>query len=152
MAIASISYLPVFGDKNEFLHLVPDGKYNVVYVGHQTHRFFNGAPKVVFWFRIVDMGEHFGKLVPRYYNVKRFKGKKGRNGGFVPGRSSDFIRDYYRVVSAPVARLDRLPLGRLKNIIIQVTTRTVKNDGDQQALPDVLMYSVVDIVVGKGDI
>lgn len=151
MGKASVTYLPTIGDNNQFISLVPDGEYNVVYTGHQTHMFFNRAPKVVFWFRIVDMGGQFEELIPRYYNVKRFKGKPGKNGDFIPGRSSEFIRDYCRLFAVPIKRLDRVPLSEFKKVVIKVRTRTVARDSKQKRLPDALKYSVIDEVIGIGD-
>lgn len=133
--------------KDDFIPHVQDGVYTLTYVCHETGTFFKSAQKVVIWFRVVDLGDNFGKIIPRYYNVKRFKGKKGLNGGFVPGRSSDFIREYCTLFNNPINRLDRLPMTPFENVLIRGKTRTVTRSGNQKNLPKSLYYSVIDELI-----
>lgn len=133
---------------SELIPYVEPGEYEMVYVGHETALFFGKSPKATFWFRIVEMGDHFGKVIPRFYNVKRFKGKPGRNGQFVPGRSSDFIREFCTLFPDPITRLDRLPITRFKNAVLTGKVRVTRKDHRQKDLPGPLAYSVIDELLG----
>jgi hypothetical protein len=146
---ADISYLPVIPAATDLLPLIPEGIYSMVYVAHETRCFFGRSFKVVLWYRVLDFGDHFNTVLPRYYNVRRLIGKPGRNGGFAPGRSSDFVREFCRVSTGRITRLDRLPLSSLQNTIIRARVRTVSEDGKQKALPDSLHYSVIGEVLGR---
>ena len=126
------------------LALVPDGEYELCYQYHETWKYQGKYPKVVFWFKIVSIGEHFEKLLPRYFNVRRIIGKPSKNGRFVPGRSSDFLLEYCNLFPRRFSRLDRIPLSLLENELILATTRTVTTNREQRNLPDLLKYSVID--------
>lgn len=145
---ADIVSFPTKPPVDELIPHVEDGVYTLTYVCHSTGTYFRNALKVAFWFRVVDPGQHFGKMIPRYYNVKRFKGKKGLNGAFVPGRSSDFIREYCTLFTNPINRLDRLPMTPFLNVLIKGKTRTVTRSGNQKNLPESLYYSVIDELIG----
>lgn len=145
---SNVTQLPTIPAATELLPFVPAGVYSLVYIAHETHKFFNRSCKAVFWFRITDYGEHFGKVIPRYYNVKRLVGKPGRSGQFVPGRSSDFLREFCRVSTARIVRLDRLPLTDFQRVQIRARVRVVSQDAKQRELPDALRYSVVDELIG----
>lgn len=122
---SNVTQLPTIPAATELLPLIPAGVYSVAFVAYETHKFFSRSLKAIFWFRIVDYGEHFGKVIPRYDNVKRLVGKPGRNGQFVPGRSSDFLREYCRISTGRITRLDRLPLTDFQKALIRVRVRVV---------------------------
>lgn len=130
--------------EDELMPLVKPGVYSMAYDRHETRKFFGNAQKVVFWFRIVEFGDAFEKVVPRFYNVKRIKGKPGKNGDFVPGRNSDFLREYCGLFTNPIHRLDRLSLSVYRNVIIKGRVRTTERNRRQRELPDILKYSVVE--------
>jgi hypothetical protein len=146
---SNVSHLPVIPAATELLPLIPEGVYSFAFVAHETHRFFNRSDKAVLWFRVLDFGDHFNKVLPRYYNVRRLIGKPGRNGNFAVGRSSDLLREFCCVSTAPITRLDRLPLTTLQNVTVRARVRVVSKDGYQKALPETLHYSVVDEIVGR---
>lgn len=131
----------------DFIPYVEPGVYKLAYVRHETARLFRQT-KLVIWFRIVDMGEDFGRTIPRYYNVKRFRGKTGKNGAFVAGRSSDFIREYARLFPNPIHRLDRVAMEPFKKNILVGNARTVTKDREQRDLAKTLRYSVVGSLTG----
>ena len=124
--------------------LIPEGKYELAFVDYSTWIFLGKQPKAVIRFRIVDPGEYFGLIIPAYYNVERIIGKRGRNGRFKSTKRSNLVRDYYRVFPKdPLMRLDRIPLSKLKTIIVIGTVKTVTQDLNQREIPGVVQYSVV---------
>lgn len=126
---------------------VPDGDYLAHLVYHETAFAFK-APKVYLWFKLIDYGEHFEKMLYRPYRVKSLKGKPGRNGRFVLTKGGDLLKMILRVLQHGPKRPDRVSLSDLKNRAIRIRTRTVKADYLQRPLPEALWYSVVDEVRG----
>ncbi len=123
--------------------LIPEGKYEMSYVGHSTWLFMGRQPKVVISFSIVDPG-YVGIILPAYYNAKHTIGKRGRNGQFKAAKKGNLLRDFYSIFpNEPVTRLDRLPLTKLKNSLVQGTVATVKTGFDQREIPKPIQYSVV---------
>lgn len=136
--------------------LIPNGIYLAQYVKHVCIEMacFKGAPKVFVQFRIVDPGEHFGKILYRAYRVKaiRSDGRKSGSpivgGRFIVGRRSELLKDYCQAMETR-SRPDRISLRALKHLIVKIRTRTVIRDGKQKSLPPALHYSVVDEIICK---
>lgn len=123
--------------------LVPDSEYELAYVDYSTALMFKGAAKVVVRFRILTMGEFHGEIIERWYRVKRLAGAPKKRGNFVVGSSSDFYRDYCRLLGRP-SRNDRISPVGLQGKIVIGSTRTVLVDALQRPLEDCLKYSVID--------
>ena len=124
--------------------LMPEGNYQMTYVSHSTYMFMGRQPKVAIYFRIVEPGDYFEIVLPGYYNVLNFIGKRGKSGSFKVAKRSNLARDYCRVFPTdPIPRLDRLPLSKLGNVIIQGTVETVKKGFDQREIPEAVRYSKV---------
>ncbi len=122
--------------------LVTPGVYELKYTHCETGIYFNKSPKVKLVFRIITPGEFFGVIVERFYNVKKLKGKPGKNGKFVVAARGDFAREFFTIYPRR-ERLDRLPLTYLKTKIILGRVVTVKKDSKQRDIPDPIQYSVV---------
>jgi hypothetical protein len=120
---------------------VPDGLYSAVFTHHETALAFRN-PKVFLHFRIVDPGEHFGKVLFRAYRVASLIGKPGRFGRFKVRRRHELFLMLVRVLEIK-ARPDRLSPQALKNVVVRIKTRTVTTDFEQRELPQWLHYSVV---------
>lgn len=125
---------------------IPDGEYQAHLVFHETAFAFK-APKVYLWFKLIEFGEHFEKLVYRPYRVKQLKGNPGRNGRFVLSKGGDLLKMVLRVLPYGPNRPDRVSLLDLRNRVIRIRTRTVKTDYRQRPLHEALWYSVVDEVL-----
>jgi len=97
---------------------------------------------LVLWFSINTYGDHFGVLLPRYYNVKRLKGKVGKNGDFIVSANCDFIREYASLFTLP-RRLDRIPMSTFYTKIFIGSVRTVITGFKQKPIPEQLQYSVI---------
>ena len=127
--------------------LVPDGKYQAVFVRHETAFVFRAA-KVFLWFRIVNPGDYFSVELYRPYRVKKLLGKPGRGGKFKLAPGSELFTMLCRVLDIK-ARPDRISLLGLKHCILEIKTRTVTTDYLQRDVPDWLHYSVIADVCRK---
>lgn len=122
---------------------VKQGVYELAFIHQETAKLFNGrAHKLVLWIRIVTQGESFGVLLPRYYNVKKLKGKVGKNGDFILSPNCNFVREYASLFPIP-KRLDRIPMSVFKNRIFIGGVRTVVTGFKQAKIPEQLQYSVI---------
>ena len=103
---------------------------------------FGRAKKLGLIFRITDFGDHFGKEVLRWYNIRRFIGPTGKHGRFQAMKGSDFITDYVRLVGMPT-RTDRASLTKYERILIKAQIVTVNSNSTQGEILEPLQYSVV---------
>ncbi len=123
--------------------LVKQGVYELAFVEYRTAIMFrNKAHKLIMTFRIVSMGEFFGLLLPRYYNVKKVIGKPQRSGRFKCGKKGDFLRDYLTLFPHKEPRLDRVPMSAYENVIIEGKIKTV-TESRRKAIPKPLQYSCI---------
>lgn len=127
--------------------LVPDGEYTLTYHRHKLlSRFNRGVLEL--WFAIYDanFGEHHGKQLVRYYNVRL--SAKGR--GFTTPAGSDFVRDYTTVFGTR-PDFTRAPLESFKSCFVVGRVETVKTDHRQKKLPKGMHYSTVrELLRGEG--
>jgi len=127
------------------LPLIPPGEYIFRLAGYSTWLMFGRNPKLILEFTIVDSEMYGGVTLNKYYNVKKFKGRSGRNGNFVATPKSNFMRDFYRICPAyPPKRLDRIPMSRLEGIDVRGKVKTVTKGYDQKEIPEPLQYSVIE--------
>lgn len=151
MELVSSNEVPIENDAfceaeivNDGYEYIEPGKYDLVYLHHETVFMFKKAAKLVIWFRVVTQGKYFGIKVPRFYNVNRIIGKPQKNGGFKVGRRSDFFHEYDRLFHAPDRRLDRIPVhGRFSKVIIVGRIDVVKQNYKQRDVSEASRYSVV---------
>lgn len=136
--------------------LIPDGIYLAQYQQHHCIKLasFNGAPRVFARFKIVEPGEHFGKILYRAYPVKAIvcdgknPGKPIVGGRFIVGRRSDLLREYCNAMEV-TRRPDRISFRALKHLLVKVRTRIVMHDSNRRVLPPALRYSVIAEIVCK---
>ncbi len=122
--------------------LIRPGNYKVMLDYYQTAIMFGKAPKLILHFKVTSFGEGFGSWIPRYYNVQKLIGKGKKNGRFKVSKSGDFLREYLSLFPARTKRLDRLPMTRFKNVIIEAEIVTVK-ESRGRSLPEPLRYSKI---------
>jgi hypothetical protein len=122
---------------------IPEGKYEAVFLRHETAYSFGKAPKVYVWFRITSNGTAHGMELYKPYNVKAIKGKPRRGGGLVVGRHHALLADLARLLHLKL-RPDRLSPNELKTHVFEISVRTVRKNYRQEYLPDFLQYSVID--------
>lgn len=139
----SVSHLPDGIIVGERPVMIQAGVYDLSFEHHETANLFGGrAPKLVLWFRVATLGEHYGLLVPRYYNVRAFAGRGRRHGKFHIGWKSDFVREYARCFGLP-RRIDRVSTAAFKGVLIEGRIDAVECDHHQRKIHNDLRYSVI---------
>jgi len=129
----------------EELPLIPEGTYDIGYQNFSTSLMLGKNPKLVINFQIMNFGDQFGQIIPKYYGVKKLVGKPKKNGGFMVGRKSKFLREFLTLFpDQSVKRLDRIPMSRFQGVIIKGKVKTVVKGFDQRKIPEALQYSVIE--------
>jgi hypothetical protein len=122
--------------------LIPPGEYRLRFLHWHTGVYFGRAAKVTAWFSVMDQGVAFQARLPRHYNVRKLKGKQGRNGGFVAGWHSDLMREY-ATLAGMSNRNDRIVLARFSSLLLIGKVETVNSTYSQGELAPALQYSVI---------
>jgi len=142
--VSKVSQIHTGAIIDDDLPLIPPGEYGFKFIGYSTWLMFGRNPKLIIDFLIVDDEMYSGVTLKKYYNVKKLKGRYGRNGDFTVSRKSNFTRDFFRVCPAyPPKRLDRIPMSRFEGIDICGSVKTVTKGHDQKEIPESLHYSVI---------
>lgn len=138
MVLSAVDNVVALPSRSEAL--IPDGNYQVAFERYGLSTRFNRG-SLELWFKILDYGEHFGRLVPRYYRVDLGDGKKAART-FRASRHSAFAREFVAVFrKAPPAGVAALHWFR--DIAIDAAIRTVSSDHRQRQLDQPLRYNVV---------
>lgn len=128
----------------ELPELIKPGEYEMTLCDYRTDLFFGKAPKLVMSFKILDLGEAFEMILPKYYNILEIMGKSGGKGAFKVGKRSDFLRDFSRLFPhVNIRGLDRFPISYFQGVIIRGVVTTVTHDAKQHLIPKSLQYSKV---------
>ena len=129
---------------------IPPGMYTVAYDTFHTENFYKGGktPKLVLSFHVIDMGEYFETPLKRYYQVAQL-GKRPEEGGWfkAKGQSSHFIMEYAACFHRVPKRLDRVPMEMWKRHGYKVRVKDVFETANQDTLPQILRYSVIDKII-----
>ena len=126
---------------------IPPGEYTVQMKTFTTAMMFGGkAPKLVIDFVIVEQGDHFGLVLPKYYNVKKLIGRPQQGGRFQASAKGDFARDYFELMQMGDRRLDRLPMSVMEGVTFLAKVSTVKRARDRD-IPEALQYSKIDRLI-----
>lgn len=126
----------------EYAPLVEPGEYKLAFVHFTTALMFGRAPKLGLLFRVLDFGPSNGVVLPRWYGVKRLKGRPGKNGNFVAKARGDFIEDFYRLLDHK-GRLDRLPMSQWRQGVYTGVVETVTKNSRGREYPEPVRYSVI---------
>lgn len=137
--VSNIRHL-ISPSSGDFLELVPPGQYDLLYESYETMEPF-GTPKVCVWFKIVTFGEHFGKLIPRFYNVGKVIGSAKRFGNFKAKRGGYLLNEYCHITLKRPPRLDRVSFDSFKSIPMVGEVVTVKKNYQQKPLHQLIQYS-----------
>jgi hypothetical protein len=133
-----------FGTSEDLLPKIKPGTYDLAFIEYETVRMFKGrAHKIVLWFRIVTMGEYFGAVLPRYYNVERVGKRRAKNGNFKAGLKGDFLREYCTLFPNLIQRRDRIPMSPFRQSIILGKIGTCKKARGRE-IPIELQYSRIE--------
>ena len=133
---------------------IPPGRYTVAFDSFRTEKFYkNGkASKLVLNFQVIDIGEFFETPLQRYYQVAEIGEKPGKGGSFkAKGQTSDFMREYVYCFNYVPKRRDRIPMEVWQRHGYKVKVKDVKYNANQDKMPELLCYSVIDKIIGVTD-
>jgi len=116
--------------------LIPDGRYEVIYVRHEKRRFFS-KEKYYVWFKICQPGLYIG--------VHLFKAFNGYEKPWP--RGCELNKVLMLLYGSRVRKNICLNLQLFKNKVLEVTVVTVKKDRRQNDLPMHLQYSKIDAIL-----
>jgi hypothetical protein len=128
--------------------IIPEGKYQVMYVSHETTDGSFGA-KVKITFTITSFGEFFGKHIDAWYNLKEIK-KVGKGKAISLSRHSKLTGELFNALGYK-ERVSRLSPQALNGKLLWVNVRTVIKNSRQKSLHELQKYSVVDSIIGQSD-
>ena len=89
-------------------------------------------------FRIVEMGEFYGVVLPAWFNIQPSKGKSIKAGW-----RSDFLRMYQECFNTRLDRRDRIPMHRFEHVALKVEVETISKDSKGHPLGKINQYSRV---------
>jgi hypothetical protein len=130
------------------LVLIPEGRYQVMYISHETTNGSFGA-KIKITFSITTYGEFFEKQINGWYNLKGIK-KIGKGKAISLSRHSKLTGELLNALGYK-QRVSRLSPSALKGKYLWVNVRTVMKNSRQKSLHELQKYSVVDSIIGQSD-
>lgn len=130
--------LAVLGERGP---LIPEGTYLARLVEWRTY-YYHRSPKLKLSFRIVEKGEHFGKIIAGHYGAAKISGKPKKWGAASLRPNSRLTRQLLRVYG-PGVRRDRLSLRGLLDHYLHVEVTTVTKDSEQDERHECDHYSKV---------
>ena len=142
LASNSLARSRISDEVNEELPLLAPGEYELAFLGHNTSILFARKLSVQMDFKVMTPGPGFECVLPGYYNATQLGKKRGKNGHFKVGTKSDLYREFHAVVLGK-HRSDRLPISKLKHIVIVGEVTTVTQDRHQRPLTESCQYSKV---------
>jgi len=130
----------------DFGTLVKPGIYELGFKYHQTAVLFGKAKKLILCFEFTEYGNTFGLPIARYYNVQGFKGKVGRNGKFIVGNRSAFIREF-GILFGKIKNPKFISINQFKGVTIKGKIKTVTRSYDGGPIPEGQEYSVIERLI-----
>ena len=128
-------------DKPQYIE---PGVYDAVMVDWKVYyNNFYRRHLLLMHFRIVEMGEFNGAIVPGWFNVQPTKSKTTVKAGW----RSNFLRMYQECFNIKLERRDRIPMSRFKSIRPKVEVVTIGKDTQGQRLAKINHYSRVGRVL-----
>jgi hypothetical protein len=125
---------------------ITEGTYRAIYLRHEVRKNCY-AGRLAVLFRIIDIGNQFGVVVPAWYRIKILD----RSGSWSVGRHSKFARDWRTVFRRSPERWSRVPMSAFRDVSVSLAVRTVIQDHEQKPLAEVNQYTVVDRILGRDD-
>ena len=124
---------------NERPILIKPGNYAAVMIDWKVN--YSGYFKkhsLLMHFRIVEMGEFYGVVLPAWFNIQPSKGKSIKAGW-----RSDFLRMYQECFNTRLDRTDRISMHRFENVALKVEVVTISKDSKGHPLGKINQYSRV---------
>lgn len=129
-----------FGGDAEIPPLIPDGKYEVIFLRAEKKERLWGGTKVFLHFQIVDSGEYQGKELYMACNVKR-EGKWGV--------SSKYFQAWVLAAGRKPKRFDRMGTSVFRGKVFLAQVRTVTKNSKNLPRPLLLQYSIIENLVQR---
>ena len=119
--------------------LISPGTYEAVMIDWKVnHSGYFKKHSLLMHFRIVEVGEFYGVVLPAWFNVQSSKGKSIKAGW-----RSDFLRMYQECFNTRLDRRDRIPMHRFENVALMVEVETISKDSKGYSLGKINQYSRV---------
>ena len=119
---------------------IEPGVYDAVMVDWKVYyNNFYRRHLLLMHFRIVEMGEFNGAIVPGWFNVQPTKSKTTVKAGW----RSNFLRMYQECFNTRLDRRDRIPMHRFENVALMVEVETISKDSKGHPLGKINQYSRV---------
>ena len=120
--------------------LISPGTYEAVMIDWKVnHSGYFKKHSLLMHFRIVELGEFYGVVLPAWLNVKPSKGKTTVKAGW----HSNFLRMYQETFNIKLGRNDRIPMSRFRDVLLKVEVETVGKDTNGKPLAKINQYSRV---------
>ena len=141
--VAKVIPIGTLDEKESHSHeqpiLIEPGNYAAVMIDWKVN--YSGYFKkhsLLMHFRIVEVGEFYGVVLPAWFNVQPSKGKSIKAGW-----RSDFLRMYQECFNTRLDRRDRIPMHRFENVALMVEVETISKDSKGHSLGKINQYSRV---------
>ena len=141
--VAKVIPIGTLDEKESHSHeqpiLIEPGNYAAVMIDWKVN--YSGYFKkhsLLMHFRIVEMGEFYGVVLPAWFNIQPSKGKSIKAGW-----RSDFLRMYQECFNTRLDRRDRIPMHRFENVALMVEVETISKDSKGHSLGKINQYSRV---------
>jgi hypothetical protein len=119
--------------------LISPGTYEAVMIDWKVnHSGYFKKHSLLMHFRIVEMGEFYGVVLPAWFNIQPSKGKSIKAGW-----RSDFLRMYQECFNTRLDRTDRISMHRFENVALKVEVVTISKDSKGHPLAKINQYSRV---------
>ena len=142
--VAKVIPIGTLDEKESHSHeqpiLIEPGNYAAVMIDWKVN--YSGYFKkhsLLMHFRIVELGEFYGVVLPAWLNVKPSKGKTTVKAGW----RSNFLRMYQETFNIKLGRNDRIPMSRFRDVLLRVEVETVGKDTNGKPLAKINQYSRV---------
>ena len=141
--VAKVIPIGTLNEKESHSHeqpiLIEPGNYAAVMIDWKVN--YSGYFKkhsLLMHFRIVEVGEFYGVVLPAWFNIQPSKGKSIKAGW-----RSDFLRMYQECFNTRLDRRDRIPMHRFENVALKVEVVTISKDSKGHPLGKINQYSRV---------
>jgi hypothetical protein len=115
---------------------LPEGEYEVAFVGANKKRMFGSGERMFLWFRIVTLGE--------WYETELYMTCAVPVTGRDWGPSHKFMQAWMLASGHSPKRRDRMSTTVFRNKLFRAKVRTVTRDARQKLRPPERQYSVID--------
>lgn len=122
--------------------LIPEGKYNVTFLGAEK-KWLWGREKIFLWFQIIDFGESQGEVLYMACNAPK-KSKKGK-----VATSNKYYQAWVLAAGRKPDRFDRMSTKIFREKVFLAKVRAVTTNAKNLPRPLLLQYSIIDDLLDR---